>query len=454
MKRKVKNHDMRTGHIAGSLVSFAIPLMLTGMLQLFYNAVDVVVVGNFVGTIALSAVGSTAPFINLIVSLFMGLSVGTGVMASRAFGGRDAETMHRTLHTSITISALAGAFIMLLGIIIAEPVLRLMKTPEETMDLAVLYVRIFFAGSIFNLVYNFGSAMIRAVGNTKTPLYFLALSGVLNIALNLFLVLVFNMGVAGVAIATVVSQAFSMYLVLRYLYKKGVVVKLNFRQLKLYRTELIFIMKVGVPAGIQSSLFSISNVLLQSAINTFSPTVIAANTAAGNLEGFIYVGLNSVHQACITFSSQNLGAAQYKRVRLCYYNSLVIVTIFAVVLCSLGYIFSEPLMRLYNSDSEVVFYGIERFQFMCIAYMLWGFMDVTVGQMRGVGSSYLPTIISVCGICILRVFWVMFAFEAVPELMTLYVVYPISWVVTGVVSVPFYYFILKKIPKHNIPLKV
>lgn len=451
MQTKAKNQiDMTQGSIPKNIIRFAIPLMATSFLQLLYNAADVIVVGRFAGTQALSAVGSTGALINLIINVFMGLSVGTGVCVSRNFGAKDDAAVQRSIHTSITLAFISGIIITIVGVTFSGKMLILMDTPDDVIAQAELYMVIYFCGSIFNLVYNFGAAALRAVGDTKRPLKILAFAGLINVGLNLILVIPFNMGVAGVAIATISSQAFSMVLVLRCLVKSKGSLHLDFKKLRIHKEEFIQTVKVGLPAGIQGSMFSISNVLVQSAINYFGSVVMAANAASGNIEGFIFVALNSLHQADITFTSQNIGAGKYKRVRRCLPTCMGISLLVALCVCLPSFIFAEQLISLYNTDLEVIAMGVTRLRFLALVYFLWGIMDVIVGQMRGCGSYLIPTIMSIIGICLFRVFWILVVFENFKTMTVLYYSWPISWIFTILLLLPFYFAISKKLPKEDL----
>lgn len=450
----IKNQiDMTKGSIPKNLLKFAMPLMATNMLQLCYNAADVIVVGRFAGTQALSAVGSTGALINLLLNIFMGLSVGTSVCMGRAFGSKDDERMHKVLHTSVAFAFCAGVFINIAGLIFAKKLLLLMNSPDDVIDLSALYMRIFYCGSIFNLVYNFCAAAVRSVGDTKRPLRILALSGLVNVCLNLILVIIFDLGVAGVAIATITAQFLSMIQIVKYLLKQDNGLKLEFKKIKFHKEEFSQIFRIGLPAGIQGSLFATSNVIIQSSVNSFGSSVMAGYAAAGSIEGFLYQGFGSLHQANVTFTSQNMGAGQYKRVRKSLPKSLITVSIFSLVFCSILYIFAEPLISLYASDADVIAIGIYRTRFLCPFYIIWGFVDNLVGLMRGLGSSLAQTIISIIGICGGRVFWIFVVFEQFKYIETIYYGMVFSWSITLLMLLPVCLLILKRIPRENMPLR-
>ena len=446
--------NMCSGSIFGKMIVFAIPLMLTGILQLFYNAADIIIVGRYSGKEALSAVGATGAIINLLINVFLGLSIGTSVTVSRFFGSSDYDGIEETVHTSISIAAIAGVCVGIGGFLLAKPLLSLMDTPFDVIDGATLYMRIYFIGMPFNMLYNFGSAILRAVGDTRRPLYFLTISGIFNVVLNIIFVVQFDMGVAGVATATIIAQAISMTLVLRCLMLSDGALQLRVKNLKIHKDKLKIIVRIGIPAGIQASFFSLSNVLIQSSINSFGSVVVAANTTASNLEGFVYTAMNSIYQTTLTFTSQNIGANQYKRARSIFWNSLVIVFIVGITMGGMFILFGRDLLGLYNNDPEVIAMGYTRLVVICTTYFFCGIMEVIVGQLRGFGYSIMPMIVSLCGICVFRIFWIYTAFAVYPNLMTLYVSYPISWVLTSFIHFTCYMIILRKFPKENEAVQV
>ena len=397
--------DMCNGPLFGKILIFAVPLMLSGMLQLFFNAADIIVVGQFVGHTALAAVGSTGSLINLLVNVFVGLSVGTNVLVARYYGARDAKHLHETVHTSVLTSVLSGTALIVIGLILAEPLLTLMGTPDDVLDQAALYMRIYFVGMPASMLYNFGAAILRAVGDTKRPLYFLFISGIVNVILNLVLVLVFHLGVAGVAIATVTSQVISAVLVALCLIKTDAPYRLELKKLRIHKSKLLEIIKIGLPAGMQGAVFSISNVLIQSSINSFGSTVMAGSTAASNIENFVYTAMNALYQTALSFTGQNVGGGAY--------------------LCG------STLLSIYTSDPQVIQYGLERMMFVCLPYFLCGIMDTLVGSLRGMGYSIMPMIVSLTGACALRIVWIMTIFQMNPTLSTLFLSYPVSWFVTA-----------------------
>ncbi len=439
--------DMCNGPLLGKMLLFAVPLMLSGILQLLFNAADIIVVGRFTGSEALAAVGSTGSLINLLVNVFMGLSIGTNVLVAKYYGAKDEKMLSDTVHTSVLLSLVCGVFLIFLGILLARPLLSLMGTPDDVLDQAVLYMSIYFAGMPVNLLYNFGSAILRAVGDTKRPLYFLLIAGIINIILNLFFVIVFHMGVAGVALATIISQAVSAVLVLLCLMRSDGMYRVDLKSLRLHKHIIFQIIRIGVPAGMQGALFSISNVLIQSSINSFGSVVMAGNTAASNIEGFIYTSMNAIYQTSLSFTSQNIGARNYHRIGQILRRSLGIVVVIGLSLGALALLFSHQLLGIYSSDPEVIHYGIMRMEVICLTYFTCGTMDVCCGSMRGMGYSILPTIVSLTGACGLRILWIVTIFAWDPTLFVLYLSYPVSWIITTVAHLVCYFYARRKLNK-------
>ncbi len=433
--------DLTTGALLPKILQYSGPLVLTGVLQLLYNAADIVVVGRFAGAQSLAAVGSTGSLINLLVNVLMGLNVGASVLVARSFGAGDMKGVQQAVHTTIAVALVSGFLVGAGGVALARPLLELMGSPDDVIDAAALYVRIYFFGMPFNMLYNFGAAILRAVGDTKRPLYYLSISGVVNVALNLLLVIVFRMDVAGVAVATVASQAVSMVLVLVCLIRSEGPIHLNWRRLRIHLPELKEIVRVGLPAGLQGSIFSISNVLIQSSINSFGSIAMAGNAAASNLEGFVYTAMNSIYQADITFASQNYGAGKLDRVRKTMWYCLGTVIAIGLALGLGFYAFGAQLLSVYNSDPEVIRFGLLRMGIILPTYFLCGMMDTMVGQLRGLGYSIMPMIVSLTGACVLRVVWIftVFANPAWHTLQVLYLSYPISWAVTFLAHLTCYY---------------
>ena len=452
---RATNLNMTEGPLLGKIIRFSVPLMLSGMLQLLYNAADVVVVGRFAGANALAAVGSTGALVNLLVNLFMGISIGCNVLVARYYGAGDQKSVSETVHCAMGASLIIGLMAGIVGLVFSTPLLRLMGSPEDVLPLASLYLKLYFCGMPFNIAYNFGAAVLRAVGDTKRPLYILSLAGVVNVALNLVLVIVFHMGVAGVAIATVVSQIISALLVTRVLTLREDCCHLNIKEMHIYRDKLIDMIKVGLPAGIQGSLFSLANVIIQSAVNSFGSVVVAGNAAAANIEGFVYIAMNAIYQAAITFVSQNLGARKPKRILRVMGICLLVVTGVGLALGNLVYLFSHSLLSIYASNEEgmreaIIEVGRTRMTYIGRPYFIAGLMEVACGGMRGLGRSWTSTIVSLVGACGLRVLWILTVFQQIGTLNSLYVSYPISWGATFVTHMVCFFFVFRSIRK-NLP---
>jgi putative MATE family efflux protein len=424
--------DMCNGPILQGVLRFALPLALSGILQLTFNAADVIVVGQFAGQTALAAVGSTGALINLIINLFAGLSTGVNVLVANYRGaGRD-EDASKTVHTAILTAAFGGLVLVFVGVLLSRPLLELMDSPEDVIDQATLYMRIYFIGMPAFMVYNFGSAVLRAVGDTKRPLYFLSIAGVVNVALNVIFVIVFHMGVAGVAIGTVASQVVSAVLIIRCMIKSEGICHLDKDKLYIDPKKFVRMLRIGLPAGLQGSLFSISNVLIQSSINSFGSSVMAGNAAAGNIEGFVYTSMNSLYQANLSYTSQNYGARKFKRIDKSLLCCTITVAVIGAVLGNLAYLFGPQLLSLYNSDPEVIQYGMNRLQIVSSLYFMCGVMEVISGSMRGLGYAISPMIVALSGACAFRILWIYTIFAWYPTQLVLYSSYPISWVLTAV----------------------
>jgi len=427
--------DMCSGSILKKMLLFSIPLMFSSILQLLFNAADVIVVGKFAGDNSLAAVGSNGSLINLLMNLFIGLSIGTNVLTARYYASNKAEDLKLTIHTSIAVSIISGILLMVVGFAGARTILTWMQSPPEVLDLAVIYLRIYFIGMPATMVYNFGSAILRAVGDTKRPLYYLALAGIINVVLNLFFVIVLKMDVAGVALATVISQCISAFLIILCLVKEKGAIHLNLKELKVDRDKFIKILQIGLPAGLQGIMFSISNVIIQSSVNSFGKIVVAGNSAASNIEGFVYMAMNTFYQAAISFVSQNLGAGKYKRINKIVFTAEMCVIIVGAVLGNIVVLNGEFLLGLYSNNPEVISAGLERLKVIAATYALCGMMDVMVGGLRGLGYSVAPMIVSVVGVCVLRLAYIatIFQMEQFHTIKSLYLTYPISWALTFVV---------------------
>ena len=435
---------MTNGPLVGKIIRFAIPLALSGILQLLFNAADIIVAGRFAGSQALAAVGSTSALINLIVNLFIGLSIGVNVLVARYYGAGNRKDLHETVHTAVLISIISGVVLVFIGILLSQPLLELMGTPEDVISQSVLYMRIYFVGMPVMMLYNFGAAILRAVGDTQRPLYFLLLAGVVNVILNLFFVIVLHMGVAGVAIATVISQCISAGLVLFCLVKSNTVYRVNLKELKVYKDKLLQMVKIGVPAGIQGATFSISNVLIQSSINSFGSIAMAGSTAASNIEGFVWTAMDAFTQSTLSFTGQNFGAKKFHRITKVVWYNLALVTLVGLVLGIGAYLTGPWLLQIYSTDPEVISYGLERMLLVCAPYAICGIMNVMVGAMRGLGSSLTPMMASIFGVCVLRVVWIYTVFPLDRTFFMLFLSYPVTWLVTGLIEVVCFYFIRKR----------
>ncbi|MBQ4591061.1 MAG: MATE family efflux transporter [Clostridia bacterium] len=434
--------------LTGQIVRYIVPLMLTGILQLLYNAADNVVVGRFDGSHALAAVGSTGALVNLILNVFMGLSVGTAVAVAHDFGANDEEGVQKTVHTSILISIFCGVIVGAFGCLCSGTFLKWMGTPDDVLPLSTTYLAIYFIGTPASLIYNFGASILRSVGDTKRPLFFLTLSGFINVALNLVFVILFRMSVAGVALATIISQYVSMVMIVVCLVREKSCCHLDFRKLRIHRDKMQKIIRVGLPAGIQGSVFSVSNVVIQSSVNSFGSLVMAGNTAAAQLEGFAYTAMNSVYHAALTFVGQNMGAKKYHMINKVVFRCFIVVMVIGLGVGTLMYSFAEPLLKIYlPNDPDAIPYGITRLTYLIIPYFLCGTMEVMVGGQRGMGMSIIPMVTSLVGSCLLRVIWVMTIFAAFRSLPVLYLSYPISWFLTTAAHTVFYFRHLGKIKK-------
>lgn len=450
-KRKNYEIDMTNGNFFKKIVLFCLPLMFTGILQLLYNAADLIVVGQFSNEPdALGAVGSTSALINLIVNLFMGLSVGSNVMCARAFASKNTDKLSKVIHTSITISVICGFFLGIIGFVFARNFLQMMDNP---IDLAVVYLKIYFIGMPFNMLYNFAASILRGVGDTKRPLYYLSIAGGINIVLNIIFVVVFKMDVDGVAIATVISQIVSCILIMNCLLKTKEAYKFSFKKIHIHQKELLEITKIGLPAGIQSSIFSISNVIIQSSVNKFGNIAINGNSAAQSIEGFVYISMNSVYHAALAFAGQNIGAKKYNNIHKITWYCLLFVTLVGVVLGGSLFLCGRYVSRIYTNIPNEIEVSYIRLHYLCLPYFLCGIMDVMVGILRGLGYSITPMIVSIIGVCVFRVVWIYLIFYRITDfsnyndLHYLYMSYPISWIVTFVVQYLMYVIGYKKILK-------
>lgn len=437
--------DMCNGSIMNKLISFSIPLMISGILQLAFNAVDIVVVGRFSGSESLAAVGSTTALINVFTNLFIGISLGANVLAARFYAAGREKEMSETVHTAITFAIISGVVMALVGLFFSRGALELMGTPDNVINLSTLYMKIYFLGMPFFMLYNYGAAILRAVGDTKRPLLFLIVAGVINACLNLLLVIAFHLGVAGVAIATVTAQFVSCVLVLRCLYKSDSSYQLRFSKLMIKKVYLGQIFQVGIPAGIQSTVINFSNVLLQSSVNSFGSVAMAGYTAANNIFGFLYASINAVTQACMSFTSQNYGAGKPKRMDRVLIDCMILSCGILLVLGTCAYMFGPEILRIYTSEAEVIKNGMAIFSCTTITYFLCGIMDLFPGALRGMGYSTVPMILSVLGTVGTRIVWIFMIFPSHRALDLLFISYPASWFITIVMQVICYWFVRKKV---------
>ena len=438
---------MLEGPLLAGVITYTIPIILTSVLQLLFNAADLVVVGRFCGSVSVGAVGATGPLTSLMVNLFVGLSVGAGVTVAHGIGSRDEQQISDAVHTAVPLSLASGAILTVVGVTLSEPMLVLMNTPENTLPLSVLYMKIYFCGITFTVVYNFCAAILRAAGDTRGPLVFLTIAGIVNVVLNVIFVTVFHMNVAGVALATTISQGIAAVLVVRALMRRTDACRLQLRHMRFHEQQIRKIIRIGLPAGIQSSLFAISNVTIQSSVNSFGDVVVSGNAAAANLESFIYVSLNSFHQTAVNYVGQNVGARQYRRANNTVWICQCCVLVLGISMSALLLTFGEPLLRIYISDSpEAIAYGMIRFVWASLPYFILGLMDVSTGALRGYGQSLGPMLISVLGICGIRVLWVftIFRIPAFHSIQWLYLSYPVSWTVTLIAQMILFFRIRNK----------
>ncbi|NLM77115.1 MAG: MATE family efflux transporter [Ruminococcaceae bacterium] len=442
--------DLSKGPLFGKIVRFALPIMAMNFLQLLFNTADMIVVGRFTGSISLAAVGATGALINLIVNFFMGLSVGTSVVVAQDYGANKPDAVSRSVHTTVIISALGGLLVMGLGLAFCKPLLTMMGTPDDIIDLSVLYMRIYFLGIPASMIYNFSAGILRAVGDSRRPMYYLVVSGIVNVLLNLFFITVLHMTVDGVAWATTIAQYLAMTLILVCLYRSEGAIRLIPRQLRVDREKLLQIIRIGLPAGVQNLLFSISNVLIQSAVNSFGSTMVAASSASGNIESFVGTSMNAYYNAAITFTGQNMGARQYKRIdevaKIC--AMLIFGTWF--VLGGSIVLFSRPLLSIYTTDLAVIELGMMRMRIMMMVYFTCGIMSVFPGLSRGMGFSVLPMISTLVGACLMRIIWLVTVFALYPTPVMLFVSYPVTWTLAGMGQVAVFFYARRRIAQRAI----
>lgn len=437
--------DMCNGTLMDKLISFSIPLMLSGILQLMFNAVDIIVVGRFAGSESLAAVGSTTALINVFTNLFIGISLGSNVLAARYYAAGKEREMSETVHSSLTLALISGILMAFAGLFFSRTALEWMGTPDDVIDLAALYMKIYFIGMPFFMLYNYGAAILRAVGDTKHPLLFLVVSGLVNAGLNMILVICFHMAVEGVAIATVISQLLSCIMVLSCLYRTQGCYQFRFSKLGLKSIYVLQIFQVGIPAGIQSTVINFSNVLLQSSVNSFGSVAMAGYTAANNIFGFLYTSVNSVTQACMSFTSQNYGAGKTKRMDRVLIDCLILSCAFSLTMGCCAWFFGPQLLRIYTESSAVISCGVEILSFTTVTYFLCGIMDLIPGALRGMGRSAVPMILSIIGTVGTRIVWIFWIFPYHRSLDILFLSYPVSWILTILMQVICFFIVRKSV---------
>ena len=449
MIRRFRELDINRGSLVSQMLIFALPIMAMNLLQLLFNAADMVVVGRYAGSQALAAVGATGSLINLIVNLFMGLSVGTSVVVAQDFGAERPDEISRSVHTSITVSAIAGMLVMVLGLLLCNPLLRSMGTPSDIIHLSALYTRIYFLGLPASMVYNFGAAILRAIGDSSRPMYYLTISGIVNVILNLFFVIRLHMSVAGVAWATVISQYLAMVLIMACLLRSDGPIQFRWRLARIHGRKLKDLVKIGLPAGIQGLLFSVSNVLIQSAVNSFGSVVVAGNAAATNVEGFAGTAMNAYYNAAVTFTGQSMGAKKYDRIDAIARVSVVLVLVTWLVLGGSVLSFGRSLLGLYTSNAEVIEVGMMRLRLAMAAYISAGIMNVFPGLTRAMGYSVLPMLCTLVGACLMRIVWLATVFTWYPTVVVLFLCYPVTWTLAGIGQVASFFYARRQVRKRT-----
>lgn len=447
---KRKDSEMTEGPLFRKIISFSLPLMLSGILQLLFNAADTVVVGRWASETAMAAVGSTGALINLIVNMLIGLSVGTSVSTAYFFGAKKEKDVFETVHTSVLISIIGGVVVGVLGFLFSKTFLLWMASPENVIEQSALYMKIYFLGLPASMVYNFCAAVLRAVGDTKRPLIFLTIAGVVNVGLNFIFVYFLHMDVAGVALATVISQVVSAVLVVIALMRRNDCCKLVLKSLRINTDKFLRILRIGIPAGLQGTVFSLSNVLIQSSVNSFGDIVMSGNAAASNIEGFVYIAMNSFYHASLTFTGQNVGAKKFERIRKVFYYCLICAVSVGLVLGVLAYVFGPQLIGIYKPNApDVVEWGMKRLGIISVTYFLCGLMEVFVGSLRGMGASLIPMIVSTLGACGIRIIWIETIFASIGTIESLYWSYPVSWIITSLAHLICYLVIKRNLIKRN-----
>jgi putative MATE family efflux protein len=438
--------DMCSGPLFGKILIFSLPIMAMNILQLLFNTADMVVIGQFSGSKGLAAVGATGAIINLIINLFMGLSVGTSVIVAQDYGAGHSDDVSRSVHTSIAVSIIGGLIVMIVGLVFCKPLLVVMGTPADILDLSELYMKIFFLGMPASMVFNFGAAIMQAVGDSRRPMYYLIVTGILHVILNLFFVIGLHMSVDGVAWATVISQYLSVLLIMIYLTRCDGAIRFIPRQvMSIDIQKLKEIVRIGLPAGLQGLLFSISNVLIQSAVNSFGSTMVAAGSAAGNVEGFVGMAMNAYYNAAITFTGQNMGAKKYDRIDTVAKVCTILIFATWIVLGGVTMLFGRPLLSIYTSDPEVINLGMMRMNIMMVAYFTCGMMNVYPGLTRGMGYSIMPMLCTLVGACLMRIIWLATLFRWYPTEIMLFSCYPVTWALAGIGQIGTFFYARKRI---------
>lgn len=443
--------DLCDGSILKKTFAFAVPLICSNLLQLLFNAADSVIIGHFCGDESLAAVGVNASLINLMTNLFIGLSVGCNVLVGKYIGAKQKKDLFETVHTAILLSIYSGIFLSVAGFVTAPGILRLMHTPPEIMDLATTYIRIYFLGMLACMVYNFGSAILRSVGDTRRPLCYLVVSGVVNVLLNLFSVVILKLDVAGVAIATVISQTVAMVLTVRCLMREESDIHLDLKKLHIYKNQMTEILRIGIPAGVQGIVFSVANLMIQSYINGFGAVIVAANSVAGSILGFVYAAMNAFYHTVLAFISQNMGAHRYRRISRIVLTELVCVIVIGTILGNAAVLWGEQLLSIFTKSPDVIRYGVSKLRISCSLYALCGMMEVMAGTIRGLGYSVMPMITSLVGGCVFRIFWIMTVCQ-VPEFHTpegIYWSFPFSWLFTFLVHVICFLYLIRHLKKQS-----
>ena len=447
MVSQVDDFDIHSGPLLNRMLIFALPIMAMNLLQLLFNAADMVVVGRFSGSEALAAVGATGSLINLIVNLFMGLSVGTSVIVAQDYGAGKPDAIRRSVHTSIAVSAIGGLIVMAIGLALSKPLLDMMGTPEDIVHLSALYIRIYFIGLPASMVYNFGAAILRAIGDSRRPMYYLTITGIVNVILNMFFVIVLHMSVKGVAWATVISQYLAMLLIMTCLSRSDGAIRFSFGLMRIDTHKLKDIVRIGLPAGLQGLLFSISNVLIQSAVNSFGSVMVAASAASSNVEGFVSTATNAYYNAAITFTGQSMGAKKYDQIDNIARVCTILIFVTWIVLGGATLFFGRPLLGLYTSNPDVIELGMLRMKVMMAAYFTCGFMSVFPGLTRAMGYSILPMLCTLVGACIMRIVWLATVFAWYPTVMVLFMCYPVSWALAGIGQVGSFFYARRQVLK-------